>query len=107
METLAIRRYHDVYPITREEFELQDRLVRKADGSFAKFVAGLLPGDSEIEVPVTLMGLIEWYQDCPEQIEQVTRFSCGVACNADGFAMEGSFIQIGQEALRDIGGCRI
>ena len=67
--TIAIRHYGDIDRITREPYPLQDRVVRKADGTFSLFVAGELPGDSPTEQPMTLADVFAWYQDCPFQIE--------------------------------------
>lgn len=69
--TFAIRHYDDWYPNTGVRFNLQDRMVRKVDGTFALFVAVGFPGDAPIEEPMTLAEVFEWYQDCPEQIERV------------------------------------
>lgn len=68
--TFAIRHYHDFNPATLEEFELQDRMVRKPCGLFALFVAGELPGDPETERAVSLEEVFAWYRECPEQIER-------------------------------------
>jgi hypothetical protein len=67
----AIRHYDDWYPDTGVRFNLQDCMVRKADGTFALFVAVGFPGDAPIEEPMTLAEVFEWYQECPEQIERV------------------------------------
>ena len=42
---IATRHYHDIDPKTGESFELQDRLLRTGERSFALMVAGELPGD--------------------------------------------------------------
>ena len=69
--TFAIRHYDDWYPDTGVRFDLQDRMVRKADGTFALFVAVGFPGDAPIEEPMTLAEVFEWYQDFPDQIERI------------------------------------
>jgi hypothetical protein len=68
MQLIAARQYHDCNPVTREEFELQDRMYRKPDGSFVLMVAGELPGDPEVEKAYSLEEVFAWYQDCPWQI---------------------------------------
>lgn len=67
----AIRHYGDMDRVTREWFELRDRMVRKPCGSFSLFIAGELPGDPETERPMSLEDVFAWYRDCPEQIERV------------------------------------
>jgi hypothetical protein len=53
-----------------EPFELPDRMLRKACGSFALMRAGELPGDPEVAKPLSHACVFDWYQDCPEQIER-------------------------------------
>lgn len=67
---LYTRRYHDRHPLTREEFELQDRMYRKSDEEFVLMVAGALPGDPAVEEYYSLAGVFEWLRDCPRQIER-------------------------------------
>lgn len=67
---LATRIYHDFNPHTGEEYELQDRMLRKACGSFVLRRAGELPGDLEVEEPYSLQAVYRWLQDLPEQIER-------------------------------------
>jgi hypothetical protein len=71
MQLIATRHYDDRHPVTFEPFELEDRMYRKACGSFVLMVAGELPGDPEVEKPYSLDGVFDWYQDCPEQIERM------------------------------------
>jgi hypothetical protein len=66
----ATRIYHDFDPKTGEEYELRDRMLRKACGSFALLVAGELPGDPEVELSYSLEDVFGWYRDCPEQIKR-------------------------------------
>jgi hypothetical protein len=49
----------------------EDRTLRKACGSFVLMVAGELPGDPEVAEALSLAGVFDWYQDCPQQIERV------------------------------------
>ena len=67
---IATRHYHDIIRETGEEYELQDRMIRKPCGSFVLMVAGELPGDPEVELAYSLEDVFGWYQDCPEQIER-------------------------------------
>lgn len=67
---LFTRHYHDVHPITREEFELQDRVYRKPDGYFKLMVAGTLPDDPPVEQSYSLEEVFAWLQDCPWQIKR-------------------------------------
>jgi hypothetical protein len=48
---MATRIYHDFDPKMGQEYELRDRMLRKACGSFVLMVAGELPGDPEVEKP--------------------------------------------------------
>lgn len=70
MQLIATRHYHDRHPITREEFELQDRMYRKSDEEFVLMVAGALPGDPAVEQSFSLEGVFEWLRECSEQIER-------------------------------------
>lgn len=70
MQLIATRIYHDFDPETGGHFELRDRMLRKACGSFALMVAGERPGDPEVEKPYSLADVFDWYRDCPEQIER-------------------------------------
>jgi hypothetical protein len=70
MQLIATRHYHDFDPKTGQEYELRDRMLRKACGSFVLMVAGELPGDPEVEKSISLEGVFDWYRDCPEQIER-------------------------------------
>jgi hypothetical protein len=70
MQLIAIRIYHDLDPKTGEEYELRDRVLRKACGSFVVMVAGELPSDPEVEKSYSLEDVFGWYRDCPEQIER-------------------------------------
>jgi hypothetical protein len=67
---IATRIYHDLNPLTGEEYELQDRLLRTGERSFVLMVAGERPGDPEIAKSLSLAGVFNWYQDCPQQIER-------------------------------------
>lgn len=67
---LFTRHYHDVHPVTREEFELQDRMYRQPDGYFKLMVAGTLPGDPPVEQSYSLEEVFAWLQDCPWQIKR-------------------------------------
>lgn len=58
-------------PTTLEPFELEDRMLRKACGSFVLMVAGELPGDPEVEKPYSLEGVFEWLREVPQQIRAV------------------------------------
>jgi hypothetical protein len=33
-------------------------------------VAGEMPGDPEVAKSLSLAGVFDWYQDCPQQIER-------------------------------------
>jgi hypothetical protein len=68
MQLIATRIYHDWNPKTGEEYELQDRLLRTRERSFVLMVAGETPGDPEVEKSLSLAGVFDWYQDCPQQI---------------------------------------
>ncbi|MDA9433520.1 hypothetical protein XH88_17315 [Bradyrhizobium sp. CCBAU 51627] len=70
MQLIATRHYHDCNPVTREEYELQDRMYRKSDVDFVLRVAGSLPGDPAIEQSYGLECVFEWLRECPEQIER-------------------------------------
>ncbi len=70
MQLIATRVYHDWNPLTGEEFELQDRLIRTGEQSFVLMVAGEKPGDPEVAKSLSLTGVFDWYQDCPGQIER-------------------------------------
>jgi hypothetical protein len=70
MQLIATRVYHDFNPVTGEEYELRDRMLRKACGSFVLMGAGELPGDPEVEEPYSLKEVFEWLQDFPFQIER-------------------------------------
>lgn len=67
---LFTRRYHDVHPVTREEFELQDRMYRRPGGYFTLMLAGSLPSDPPVEQSCSLEEVFAWLQDCPWQIER-------------------------------------
>jgi len=43
-------------------------MFRKACGSFALMKAGDKPGDPEVAKSLSLAGVFDWYQDCPQQI---------------------------------------
>jgi hypothetical protein len=45
-------------------------MLRTGERSFALMVAGELPGDPEVEKPISLAGAFDWLRDCPEQIER-------------------------------------
>jgi hypothetical protein len=49
MQLIATRVYHDFNPKTGEEYELRDRMFRKACGFFRIDAAGELSGDPEVE----------------------------------------------------------
>ena len=68
---IATRHYDDRHPVTREWFDLQDRLYRKSDSEFSLLVAGDLPGDTPIERGLDLQNVFAWYQECPDQIERI------------------------------------
>ena len=68
MGLIATRHYHDFDPKTGEEFALQDCLLRTGERSFVLMVAGEKPGDPEVEKSLSLAGVFDWYQDCPQQI---------------------------------------
>ena len=51
-------------------FVIKPALGRRAV-LFALMVAGELPGGPVVETSVSLAGVFDWYQDCPEQIERV------------------------------------
>jgi hypothetical protein len=51
---IATRVYHDFDPKTGQEYELRDRMLRKACGSFVLMRAGELPGDPEVEKSYSL-----------------------------------------------------
>jgi hypothetical protein len=70
MQLIATRHYHDFNPLTGEEYELRDRMLRKACGSFVLMVAGELPGDPEVEEPYSLESVFEWLREIPEQINR-------------------------------------
>ena len=42
--------------------------AERSCGSFVLMVAGELPGDPEVEEPISLAGVFDWYRDCPWQI---------------------------------------
>jgi hypothetical protein len=67
-DLIATRHYHDLDPKTGEEYELQDRLLRTGERSFVLMVAGEMPDDPEVAKSLSLAGVFDWYQDCPEQI---------------------------------------
>ena len=73
MQLIATRHYSDWHPTTLEPFELEDRMYRKACGSFVLMVAGELPGDLEVEKPYSLQGVFEWYPKYPQR--KSSRFS--------------------------------
>jgi hypothetical protein len=68
--TIATRHYHDFDPKTGEQFELQDRMVRKPCGSFVLYIAGEKPCDPEICEPFSLERVFEWLRELPCQIER-------------------------------------
>jgi hypothetical protein len=68
---IATRIYHDLNPLTGEEYELQDRLLRTDGQSFVLMVAGEKPGDPEVAKSLSLAGVFDWYRDCPQQILRV------------------------------------
>jgi hypothetical protein len=70
MHLIATRVYHDWNPVSGEEYELRDRMFRKACGSFVLMRAGELPGDPEVEKPYSLKDVYAWLRDCPEQIKR-------------------------------------
>jgi hypothetical protein len=70
MQLIATRIYHDFDPKTGEEYELRDRMHRKACGSFVLMVAGELRGDPEVELAYRLTDVYAWLRDCPDQIER-------------------------------------
>lgn len=55
-QLIGIRRYHDCHPVTREEFELEDRMYREPNDSFVLLTAGSLPGDPAVEQSYSLEG---------------------------------------------------
>jgi hypothetical protein len=69
---IATRHYHDVNPLTGEEYELQDRVLRTGERSFVLMVAGEKPGDPEVEFAYSLEDVFGWLRDCPQQIERAT-----------------------------------
>jgi hypothetical protein len=70
MLVIATKVYHDFNPLTGEEYELRDRMLQKACGSFVLMRAGEQPSDPEVEEPYSLDGVFYWLQECPEQIER-------------------------------------
>jgi hypothetical protein len=70
MQLIATRIYHDFDPKTGREYELRDRMLRKACASFVLMVAGELPGDPEVEKSYSLAASFEWLRECPWQIER-------------------------------------
>lgn len=70
MQHVGTRHYSDCHPVTREPFDLEDRLYRKTDMEFMLMIAGELPGDPPVERTLSLSEVFEWYQDCPQQIER-------------------------------------
>lgn len=70
MLLIATRNYHDFNPATGEEFELQDRMYRKACGSFVLMRAGERPGDPEDEQSFSLAEVFAWLSELPWQIER-------------------------------------
>ena len=54
MQLIATRVYHDFDPKTGEEYELRDRMLRKACGSFVLMASGDRPNDPEVEKPFNL-----------------------------------------------------
>jgi hypothetical protein len=68
MQLIATRVYHDFDPKTGEEYELRDRMLRKACGSFVLMASGDRPNDPEVEKPFNLDGVFEWLQDCADQV---------------------------------------
>jgi hypothetical protein len=63
-------RIHDREERAGEEYELEDRMHRRARDSFVLMVAGDRPGDPEVELAYSLEDVFGWYRDCPEQIER-------------------------------------
>jgi hypothetical protein len=53
---IATRIYHDLNPLTGEEYELRDRLLRTGERSFVLMVAGEKPGDPEVAKSISLAG---------------------------------------------------
>ncbi|MGY4570788.1 hypothetical protein [Bradyrhizobium sp. USDA 3256] len=70
MQLIATRHYDDWHPTTLECFELQDRMYRKADGSFVLMVAGPLPDDPSVEKSYSLEDVFEWLSECAWQIKR-------------------------------------
>jgi hypothetical protein len=59
-------------PVHFKEYELRDRMLRKACGSFVLMKAGDKPDDPEVEEPFSLEEVFYWLQECPEQISRTT-----------------------------------
>jgi hypothetical protein len=73
---LSRQGYHDWNPVSGEEYQLRDRMFRKACGSFVLMVAGELPSDPEVEQAFSLEAVYKWLQDLPWQIERtVVRYA--------------------------------
>jgi hypothetical protein len=70
MQLIATRHCSDWHLVTLEPFELQDRMYRKACGSFVLMVAGEWPGDPAVEEFYSLEQVFEWLRECPQQIER-------------------------------------
>jgi hypothetical protein len=51
---ISTRIYHDLNPLTGEEYELRGRLLRTGERSFVLMVAGEKPGDPEIAKSISL-----------------------------------------------------
>jgi hypothetical protein len=67
---IATRHYDDFDPCTGERYDLQDRMLRRACGSFVLMTAGEKPGDPEVEEAYSLAGVFEWLRELPEQIKR-------------------------------------
>jgi hypothetical protein len=72
---IATRIYHDLNPLTGEEYELRDRLLRTGERSFVLMVAGEKPGDPEIAKSISLAGVFDWYR--------IVRNKSSAQCSAD------------------------
>ena len=68
MQLIATRHYHDVDPVTRETFDLADRMYRQDDSSFVLMRAGERPQDPAEPQAYTLQRVYQWLRELPDQI---------------------------------------
>ncbi|MEO6945388.1 MAG: hypothetical protein ABI146_08225 [Nitrobacter sp.] len=66
---IATRYYADYCPLTKTEYPIIDRMVRRGR-QFFLIEGPARPGESEIEKRYTLRQVFEWLQELPEQIER-------------------------------------